>query len=225
MSRPSMPVAAPPRSLSPPAIDAVVFDLGGVVLDIDFGRALSAWAASAGCPVESLAARFRPDASYEAHERGELDAAGYFAALRSTLGIALSDAEFERGWNALLVGPVAGIAQVIRDTAALRPIYLFSNSNPTHQRRWASDHRALLAPFVRQFVSSELGLRKPTRAAYDHVAAAIGVPPARIGFLDDSAENVTGALRAGWHGRQVGSLRETLRTLRDGFGLPLAART
>jgi putative hydrolase of the HAD superfamily len=72
-----------------------------VVFDIDFGRAVASWAAAAGVPVETIRARFVMDVAYERHERGELAAGEYFAALRASLGIDVPDAALVAGWNAI----------------------------------------------------------------------------------------------------------------------------
>lgn len=49
-----------------------------MVIDFDFGRCLRRWAESAGCGMPEIASRFAFDSAYEDHERGLLDAAGYF---------------------------------------------------------------------------------------------------------------------------------------------------
>jgi putative hydrolase of the HAD superfamily len=88
----------------PPAaatVDALLFDLGGVLVDIDFNRAFGAWANAAQVPASQIAGRFAFDQAYEAHERGEIDADGYFAHLRNTLGLSLSSEELLAGWNAI----------------------------------------------------------------------------------------------------------------------------
>jgi hypothetical protein len=61
---------------------ALLFDLGGVVLEIDFDRVFLSWGARASCDPQLIRRRFKFDEAYEQHERGELDAAGYFASLR-----------------------------------------------------------------------------------------------------------------------------------------------
>jgi HAD superfamily hydrolase (TIGR01509 family) len=77
------------------------------------------------------------------------------------------------------------------------PLYAFTNSNPTHQREWAARYAGELSAFRDIYVSSELGLRKPDRAAFTAVAGRTGFRPAEILFFDDTAENVTGAQAAG----------------------------
>ena len=53
-----------------PKIDALLFDLGGVVFEIDFNRMFARWAAYAGEEPETIRARFSLDAFYARHERG-----------------------------------------------------------------------------------------------------------------------------------------------------------
>lgn len=178
-------------------IDALLFDLGGVLLEIDFTRAFAAWATAADVPLGQIASRFAFDEAYAAHERGEIGAAEYFAGLRRALGIDLSDDQFLAGWNAVIVGEIAGVRELLAAAARRWPLHLFSNTGEAHRSHWAPRHRELLQPFGRVFLSCEIGMRKPEPEAFVHVAGRIGAPPARIVFVDDTAENVAGARAAG----------------------------
>src|SRR6476660_635700 len=73
--------------LSPGAADALLFDLGRVVLDIDFNKTLSCWAGHAGCEPARLLTRFVRDEIYHRHETGEISDGEYFSALRLSLDI------------------------------------------------------------------------------------------------------------------------------------------
>src|SRR5450755_2449180 len=91
--------------LSPGSADALLFDLGRVVLDIDFNKTLACWAGHAGCEPSHLTSRFSSrDEIYQGHERGEIGDAEFFAGLRRLLGIGISDAQFLEGWNAIFTG-------------------------------------------------------------------------------------------------------------------------
>jgi hypothetical protein len=119
--------------LSPGSADALLFDLGRVVLDIDFGKVMSSWAGHAACEPAQLAARFSSrDEIYRRHETGEVGDAEFFAYLRAALGIGISDAEFLEGWNAIFAGEMPGIAPMLARAAKRLPLYAFSNTNAPH---------------------------------------------------------------------------------------------
>ena len=209
------------RNASTPTIDALLFDFGGVIVDIDFGRAVAAWAQAAGVAPQSLAPRFTYDACYEALEVGEIDGATYFGALRETLSVALSDAQLLEGWNAIFGEPLSGIERLLSALAPRLPLYVFSNTNPMHRDYWTARYRETLRPFSAIFCSCDLGVRKPAPDAFRCVAERIGVAHARIGFFDDLAENAEGACKAGLAGFQVASVADMRRTLREDLRVPL----
>jgi glucose-1-phosphatase len=183
--------------LSPGAIDALLFDLGRVVLDIDFNRTFSCWARHAGCEPALLSQRFSRDELYQRHERGEISDQAFFSGLRSALGIDISDAQFLEGWNAIFVGEIPGMRQLIARAARRLPLYAFSNTNLPHVEYFSTQFPDVLGHFREIFASSQIGLRKPEAEAYDHVVKAIGLPAHRIVFFDDLPENVAGAQACG----------------------------
>ena len=141
-------------SASPPGADALLFDLGRVVIDIDFNLVFARWAAHARCDGELIAARFRHDDAYKRHERGEIDENAYFDTLRSSLGIEISDAQFLDGWNAIFVGEMPGIAGLLGRASRQVPLYAFTNSNRAHERCWSQRFATALGHFRRIYVSS-----------------------------------------------------------------------
>jgi putative hydrolase of the HAD superfamily len=195
---------------------ALLFDLGGVVLDVNFNRVLDAWATRASCDPQALRQRFKFDDAYEQHERGEIDASGYFASLRRSLGLRLSDEDFMAGWSDLYVGLVPGMVSVLAAASEHFPLYAFTNSNPAHQSVWAKRFAPELSVFRSIFVSSELGLRKPDPNAFSKVARRAGFPTSAFIFFDDTLENVIGARTAGMqalHVRSTDDVRVALREL------------
>src|SRR5471032_1992860 len=96
--------------LAPGSADALLFDLGRVVIDINFDRVLASWAAHAGCEPAELAGRLKPDDNFKRHEKGEIGDAEFFAGLRASLGIDMSDAQFLEGWNAVFIGEIPDIS-------------------------------------------------------------------------------------------------------------------
>jgi glucose-1-phosphatase len=186
-----------PPHLSPGSADALLFDLGRVVLDIDFSKAIACWAGHAGCEADDIVRRFVRAEAYRHHEIGKISDAAYFASLRGSLGIGISDAQFLEGWNAIFAGEMPGIAPLLKRAAERVPLYAFSNTNNAHVEHFSVAYADVLGHFRELYLSSTIGLRKPDAAAYDHVVKAIGMPASRIVFFDDLAENVEGARARG----------------------------
>jgi glucose-1-phosphatase len=180
-------------SLSPGDADALLFDIGRVVLDIDFDKAVKCWATHAGCAPSDIAARFVRGETYRHHEVGKISDADYFDSLRSLLGVQLTDEQFLEGWNAIFAGEMPDIARLLLRAAEKMPLYAFSNTNPAHVEYFSKAYAGLLGNFRELYLSSTIGLRKPDAAAYDHVVKSIGVPASRIVFFDDLAENIEAA--------------------------------
>ncbi len=201
--------------LSPSSADALLFDLGRVVLDIDFNKVMTIWAGHAGRTSADVIARFVVDDHFKHHETGAIDDAAFFKNLRSTLGIAISDDQFLEGWNAIFTGEMPGIAPLLERAAKRLPLYAFSNTNPPHVAHFSKTYSDVLGHFREIFLSSTIGLRKPDAAAYDHVVKAIGVPADRIVFFDDSADNIAGAKARGLIGVHVGSTDDVAKALAD----------
>ncbi|OKO67332.1 HAD family phosphatase [Bradyrhizobium sp. NAS96.2] len=199
--------------LFPDSVDVLLFDIGRVVLDIDFDKVMAHWAQHAGCAPAELASRFVVDDSFKHHEIGRIDDAAFFANLRQSLGIGLSDAQFLEGWNSIFTGEMPGIAPLLAAAAKRMPLYAFSNTNPAHVAHFSVTHAELLGHFRSVFLSSTIGFRKPDAEAYDHVVKAIGVPASRILFFDDLAANIEGARARGLHAIHVTSTDDVATAL------------
>ena len=201
-------------------VQALLFDLGGVLIHIDFERVLHAWAPLSALSLPELSSTFKQDAAYQQHETGHLGAHDYFNHLRATLKLTGSDQQIADGWNAVLVDEINDTVAAVRKARAHYPCYVFSNTNPTHQAVWMARFPELVALFERIFVSSDMGLRKPARAAFECVTREIGVSASSILFFDDLLENVRGAQDAGLMAVHVRSPADVLSALR-GIGCVL----
>ncbi len=194
-------------------VEALLFDLGGVLVEFDWERAFDHWGERSATPAARLRERFVVDAAFERYERGEATDAEYFATLRATLGVDLSHEDLLAGWNRIFIGAIEPTVALIARLDPRMPLYVFSNTNAAHRSAWAHDYAAALAPFRRVFTSFEIGSRKPERVAYERVACEIGLPAGRILFLDDVMENVRGAQAAGMQAAHVPRPTDVARVL------------
>jgi glucose-1-phosphatase len=183
------------------AVDALLFDLGRVVIALDTERVHARWAELAGVPTESIhqrvAARVAGSEAFHRHERGEITDAAFFAHLRQELEIDLTDEQFVDGWNAIFDGEMPGIRRTLSRIHGRLPLYAFSNTNAAHQAYWSVHFAEVLAPFRKVYTSNEIGARKPEAAAFRAVVADMGVALERVLFFDDMADNVAAARACG----------------------------
>ena len=192
-----MPVSAPVKT----PVHALLFDLGGVIVDIDLQQVLQTWAAYSTLSLDEIRAAFTHDAPYQQFERGEIPAAAFYDHVALTLRLSASHAQIEAGWNAIFKGEITATVQRLK---ALRtrhgsrlPLYGFSNTNAVHQQAWPTTCPNVNTLFERLFTSHTLGLRKPEPAAYHQVVQHIGLPASTVLFFDDSPTNVDAAWAAG----------------------------
>ena len=163
-----------------PATRAVLFDLGGVILSIDFERALAAWTPHSRLPAQRLRETFCWDEPFRQHETGKLSNEGYFAHLRQVLELECDAATVQAGFNAILIAEIDQTVRMVEQIRRRVPCYAISNTNDAHMAEMRRTFPALLARFDRVFASHEIGHRKPQPrrlracAARDRPAGARG---------------------------------------------------
>ena len=192
---------------------AIVFDLGGVIIDVDFDRVFEAWASMSGVSAAGLKTHFAADADYQRHERGEIDAAAFFEIQRKRFGIDLTDEQFLQGWNAIFGPKIEGIDELIKRARKLAPCYVFSNTNTAHQVFWEGVLADTLPLFDKVYVSNQLRLRKPEAAAFQAVCKDIGAAPGQVLFFDDTQENLDAAESLGITAIKVNGPNDVDKTL------------
>lgn len=203
------------------AVDAVIFDLGGVLIDwnprhlyrtlFDDAAEMEAFLRDVCAPSWNLEQdRGRPWAQAIAELSAiHPDKAELIAAYRGR-------------WHEMLKGPIAGTVAILETLhAAGVPLYALTNwSAETYP--YAEEIYGFLGRFRGVVVSGRIGLIKPDREIYDHTIARFGVVPGRTVFIDDSAKNVAGAEAAGLRALHFTGPEALARDL-AALGLPVAA--
>ena len=203
-----------------PTTEALLFDLGGVLLDIDFSRAIAAWEPYSALAPDVLRNTFKHDEYYARHERGEITSKEYFAYLATSLQLTASFAQIEQGWNAIFVGEIQKTRELVESMQGMLPCYAFTNTNASHMAKWSELFPNVVGAFDRIFASHQMGLRKPERAAFDHICALTNIPAAKFLFFDDLSENVQAARDAGLQGVLVQSPDDVAAAFRSYGYLP-----
>lgn len=180
-----------------PTTKALLFDMGGVVLGVNFEQVFKSWASLSNLDEAEIKARFTMDEPYQQHERGTIDAPRYFEHLRGTLQLSGSDDEILAGWNSIFGSEITQSLDAIDSVTNNIPAYGFTNTNRAHQVYWEHHHPRIHQTFKKVFISSEIGLRKPDAEAFHYILNEIAIAPEEMLFFDDSLENIEGADKLG----------------------------
>ncbi len=197
-------------------VKALLFDLGGVVIDVSFAKAFQDWSASSKLSFAEIQNRFEFDDPFQQFERGEISTLDYFAHLRQRLKLTGNEEQITQGWDAIITGQINETIALIKHARQKLPCYAFSNTNEMHIALLNRHYADVLSTFDQVFLSSHMGMRKPERAAFEFIAQSIDVAVHEILFFDDLAENVTGARQAGLQAvlvRHTDDVRDALATL------------
>lgn len=181
---------------------AGLIDLGNVIATFSHERACRQIAGLAGCRAgEPEIYRFIfGETGWEGlnhpYETGELSTEEFWARCRERLGLACEQAEFIRAWSDIF--EVRGeVVDFLRAWSARAPLYLCSNTNPTHWEQVLRLDPGAAAPFTRLFLSYEMGRRKPAPEYFRHVLGEIGLRAEDCVFVDDMEPNLRSAREIG----------------------------
>lgn len=185
------------------AIKNILFDLGGVVLDIDPERTVAAFEALG---LESVRENYNfptQTGLFDRFEVGAISPAEFRDGLRSLFGKPLTDGQIDTAWNAMLLDfspqRLAALEQVRRHYRC----FLLSNTNDIHLEAYLAilrqNHQrpSLEYLFEALYYSQRVGLRKPDPAIFQLVIDQNGLEPAETLFIDDAAINLEGARQTG----------------------------
>lgn|SRR5215469_4368411 len=176
-------------------VDLVLFDLGGVLIDVPGVQAMLNLTGIAS--EDDLWRRWLMSQWVRRFESGRCTEAEFAHGVVTEWQLDLSPAAFLDAFRNWPNGPLRGAEQLVTETNARVRTGCFSNTNALH---W-DDHIStwpLMDLFDHLFLSFEMGVLKPDVAAFTQVAASLPVPAERVLFLDDNALNVAGAAAAGF---------------------------
>ena len=187
----------------PAHISSIIFDLGGVIVNLDQQRSVQAFARLAGLSEEQVIDRFTEATWLKDFEKGLIGAAEFRQAVRQALHIEASDSQIDAAWNAMLLDLPMPRLQLL---AGLRPHYttlVLSNTNEIHLAAFepivarTTGGRPLDAFFDAVYYSHLLGMRKPDAEIYEYVLSQHQLPASDTLFIDDMAANIAGAQKVG----------------------------
>ncbi len=184
-------------------IENIIFDFGGVVLDIDPNLTIKEFNKLGFTDFEKLNSSFFINDIVKKFEKGIFTPEVFRNKLRDFLKIDVTDQQIDEAWNALLFDIPRERIEVIEQVKKHYPVYLLSNSNEIHYDLYVRDlqlrfgYREFDDLFTKAYFSFDLHLCKPDPDIYEFVIYQHALKPETTLFIDDKKENIATAKSLG----------------------------
>ncbi len=191
-------------------IQNVIFDLGGVVIDLDRDRAVRALEGLGLKNADSMLGLYGQKEPFFGLETGERPAGEFFDIMRSQMNPGVTDAQITEAFNQFLVElPAKRLEMLRRMRMAGYRIFMLSNTNPVMYHTWIDRAFRQEGGSVNDYfdgivVSFQELTCKPDVNIFKNLMRRYGLNPSETLMLDDSDKNCKAAAEAGAHAFKIG---------------------
>src|ERR1700690_2577875 len=184
-------------------IEAIIFDLGGVILNIDYNLTRNAFEKIGLKNFHNMYSQADADDLFSKLETGKISEQDFYNEFNKRTGLGLSSTQIESAWNAMLL---TFREKSLNFLDALKPnykLFLLSNTNHIHLNAFNKIYlekkrdKPFEEYFDKAYYSCTVGLRKPNADIYEFVLKENELDAGRTLFVDDSAQNVETARALG----------------------------
>ena len=184
-------------------IKNIVFDLGGVVIDIDFELTFNAFTQLSPYSLEEVKKIMLELNIWDKYERGELSDQSFVDIIRESLKLTQPDEEIIKAWNALLLELPKERIDLVKAINEKYNTYVLSNTSNLHIvgvnkiLEKSTGEKGLKDVFGKIYYSYEINRRKPDRDIYEFLLKDANLKPEETLFLDDNLDNILSAQKVG----------------------------
>ncbi|HZK64990.1 MAG TPA: HAD family phosphatase [Puia sp.] len=187
-------------------IKNIIFDLGGVIMDIDVRQTQRAFTEMGVKNISDYFGHGFAASYFKEHEAGKISDADFVQKIKEEVRLDVSDDVVIDAWNALLLRfPPERIVLLDQIRKKYRT-FLYSNTNAIHHKRFMEIYRESFSDgdlndhFEKAYYSHTLGHRKPDKTGFEIIIRENGLIAAETLFVDDALINIEGAVKTGLQG-------------------------
>ena len=176
----------------------IIFDLGGVILNIDYKRTAKAFKEIGVINFDEIYSQAKQDQVFDKLETGELTPDEFREYMKEIVP-SLQFSDIDKAWNAMLLDLPAPRIDLLKKLKKKYRLFLLSNTNEIHIKCFRKiiessyGENIFDAIFEHQYYSSDIGMRKPNAECFQYVLEKNGMEPSETLFIDDSIQHVEGA--------------------------------
>lgn len=191
-------------TVSKSPVKNIIFDLGGVILDLSVDHTLESFARLAGIPKQKVVNLFHSSPGFNEFEKGGMTNADFRDYIRKIYQVNASDQDIDTSWNAMLRGLPVVKLNLLQRLKTTYTVYLLSNTNDIHLSYINSTllpavtgENSLDVYFHKAYYSHRMLKRKPDAEIFEQVLEENRLAPEQTLFFDDNALNIAGAKEVG----------------------------
>ena len=184
-------------------IKNLLFDQGGVIVDIERDRCLEELRRLGMEAPERFVGLYKQDGPFFALENGDITLDEFHDALRPLMPSGVTNEQMDYAFSSFIVGIPLHRLQALRQLRKRYKTYILSNTNPLMfegviARNFAQEGLDVNAYFDGVTVSYLAHSNTPDRKIFDYAIATMGIVPEETLFFDDGQENLDAASRLGF---------------------------
>ena len=179
-------------------VKALLFDLGGVIVNLDYHKTINAFDALGVANTESLYNQFNQTEIFDGFETGSLTGKEFIDLMKHQIPTYSSESEIKKAWNAMILGFEEAKLKQIKKYSEKIPCYLLSNTNEIHLEYIQTllgemPFKNLELLFNKCYYSHIIGKRKPHKETFEWVLNDMGYAAEDVLFIEDSPQHIEGA--------------------------------
>lgn len=181
-------------------INNLIFDLGGVIIDLDFEAAYREFSLLSGLPTDEIISRTDGMMFFKDYEKGQISSSAFRRQVQELLDFTASDDSIDKAWCSMLGAIPANRLYLLQKLKSRFRTFALSNTNEIHVRKFNSIVKNSLGSihllhdhFEKVYFSHLMKMRKPDIEIYHAVLEEQGLNAEETLFIDDNLENIQGA--------------------------------
>ena len=183
--------------------DNIIFDLGGILINLNYKKSLKAFSKIAGKNIESLYTEYKSNPLFDQFERGAITSSIFRKELKLLFDFEATADQIDNAWNAILGKIPKNRIQLVDQISKKKRTFILSNTNEIHKKAFdkiymeQTAEKRLDTHFEKVYYSHLIKMNKPNSNIYDWVLKQNNLIANKTLFIDDSKENLLGAEKLG----------------------------
>jgi glucose-1-phosphatase len=175
-------------------IKNIIFDLGGVILNIDYQITVEAFKKLGIDDFEEIFSQYKQSTLSDYFETGRITELEFYEGIKTISGKDFTFEEYKNAWNALLLDLPKERINILKKLSKKYRLFLFSNTNETHYKEFVtkveSDFNTI---FEKTYYSHQFGKRKPDSDSFLSILKENNLIIEETLFVDDSIQHIESA--------------------------------